>query len=231
MFLWWRCIVCCNNSAVDKLQIWEIKTAFSPFWLKWIYLILELNSSNMFSLYSMLYLYICLYAEVYRLFTKVGWKVHRMTMMLWFSFQHTCSLPCGPPHTPSIGVAAFESPWYRSSYPDPKKKKKSSSADMTSSLVLYCFPGKCLWDFFFTLGNRNQIRIRVINYFKPQSRLAGIATTNLYAGALSWWNRTPFVNFLRNVSSTSFQSPELLIQYGFIWKETNTVSILEKGWM
>ena len=54
---------------------------------------------------------------------------------------------------------------------------------------------------------------------KPQSRTAAIATTDLCAGALSWRNRTPFVSFpgrLWNVSSTPFQSPELLIQCGFI---------------
>ena len=52
---------------------------------------------------------------------------------------------------------------------------------------------------------------------------AAIATTGLCAGALSWWNRTPFVSFpgrFRNVFSTTFQSPELLIQCGFIWKDT-----------
>ena len=35
-----------NYSAVEKLQIWEIKkTVFSQLWLKWLYLIWELNSS------------------------------------------------------------------------------------------------------------------------------------------------------------------------------------------
>ena len=40
---------------------------------------------------------------------------------------------------------------------------------------------------------------------------------------LSWWNRTPFVIFpgaSQNVSSTTLQSPELLIQCRFIWNET-----------
>ena len=43
------------------------------------------------------------------------------------------------------------------------------------------------------------------------------------AGISSGWNRTPFFSFpgrLRNISSTTFQSPELLIECGFIWKET-----------
>ena len=30
---------------------------------------------------------------------------------------------------------------------------------------------------------------------KPQPCTAAIATTDLCAGALSWWNRTPFINF------------------------------------
>ena len=58
---------------------------------------------------------------------------------------------------------------------------------------------------------------------KPQSCRAAIATTDLWAGTLSRCNRTPFVSFpcyLRKVSSTTFQSHELLIQCGYIWKET-----------
>ena len=46
---------------------------------------------------------------------------------------------------------------------------------------------------------------------------------NIKTKSLSWWNRTPFFSFpggSRNVSSTTFQSPELLIQCGSIWKET-----------
>ena len=54
--------------------------------------------------------------------TRVGWKVHRLTMMqwsnLWFISQH--SVLCGP-HTSSISVAALGFLWYRSSHPDPRK--------------------------------------------------------------------------------------------------------------
>ena len=42
----------------------------------------------------------------------------------------------------------------------------------------------------------------------------------------------PFISFpgrLQNVSSTTFQSPELLIQCGFIWKET--MQLVRKGWI
>ena len=67
---------------------------------------------------------------------------------------------------------------------------------------------------------------RVINQFKPavtHSSHCNHCSSMLQpqswqcAGALSWWNRTPFVSFLsrlRNVSSTTFQSPDLLIQCG-----------------
>ena len=59
-------------------------------------------------------------------YTRVGWKVRRLTMMqhIWSNltncvfFQH--SLPCGP-HTSSISVADLGFLWYRSSHSDPQK--------------------------------------------------------------------------------------------------------------
>ena len=43
-------------------------------------------------------------------------------------------------------------------------------------------------------------QIRRSTSSKPQSRTAAIATPDLYAGALSWWNRSPFVlNYLSSV--------------------------------
>ena len=70
-----------------------------------------------------------------------------------------------------------------------------------------------------------QMRIiwRVINQFKATVMHSSHCNhSHLCAGALSWWNRTPFISFpcyFRNVSSTTIQSPELLIQCGFIWME------------
>ena len=45
----------------------------------------------------------------------------------------------------------------------------------------------------------------------------------LVSGALSWWNKTPLFSYpghSQNVCSTPFQSPELPIKCGFIWRET-----------
>ena len=138
---------------------------------------------------------------------------------MWFIFQH--SLPCGP-HISSIGVAALGLPWYRSSHPDPRKSPKLQI--WPHNWFRYCFPAM---KGFFQVGEQKIVRWcqikriwRVINQFKA----IAIATTDLWVGALSWWNRTPLVSFpgrLRNVSSITFQSPEVLnIQCGFIWKET-----------
>ena len=82
--------------------------------------------------------------------------------------------------------------------------------------------------FFSCWGTENrwcQIRKiwRVINPFKATvTHWAAIATTDLCAGALSWWNRTPFVSFPGHfeMSLVLLFSPELLIRCGFIWKKT-----------
>ena len=84
--------------------------------------------------------------------------------------------------------------------------------------------------FFFHVGEQKIVRWcqirriwRVVYQFKAAVTHSSHAATYLCAWALSWWNRTPFVSFLGrlpNVSSTTFQCPELPIQGGFIWKET-----------
>ena len=51
---------------------------------------------------------------------------------------------------------------------------------------------------------------------QSQSRTAAIATTDWCAGALSWWNRTPFVSFPGHFEmshSTTFQSSYLHVVY------------------
>ena len=106
------------------------------------------------------------------------------------------------------------------------EKSPQHTADMISSSVQNCFPAKC----FFILGNRKYSDgAKSWEYgtwstsSKPQSCTAAIAATDLCAGALSWWNRTPFISFPGrswNVCITTFQSPEILIECGFIWKET-----------
>ena len=138
---------------------------------------------------------------------------------MWVYFHH--SLPCCP-HTSSIGVAAIGFPWYRSSNRDPQKVLNCSYDLIIGPILL---PSQV----FFHVREQKLDGAKSGEYggwstsSKPQSSTATIPTIGLCAGALSWWNRTPFVSFpgrSRNVSSTTFQSPELLIQFEFIWTET-----------
>ena len=137
---------------------------------------------------------------------------------MWFILQH--SLPCAP-HNSSIGVAALGFPWYRSFHPDPRKK--SSTADEwwphhrsdTASLPSVFL---CWWTEYSQMIHWCQIRRiwRVINQFKSHGHgTAAIATTDLSAVALSWWNRTPFVSFPgRFETSTTFQFLNYLSNVG-----------------
>ena len=85
--------------------------------------------------------------------TRVGCKVHRLTMMQWFKLTK-CGLlfnivsPAVHTFLPSVlqgldsrGTEALTQIF----------EKKSSTADITASSVRYCFPAKC---FIFMLGNR-----------------------------------------------------------------------------
>ena len=62
-------------------------------------------------------------------------------------------------------------------------------------MVRYYFPAKC----FFMLGNRKKVISGKYGLCstssKPQSHTAPIPNTDVCAGALSWWNRTPFIGF------------------------------------
>ena len=139
-----------------------------------------------------------------------------------FSFQHNppavhTLLPSLLPHLDSCGIQALILIL---------KKVLNCRYDIISLILL---PSQVLL-FFSCWGTENsQIVPNLENYggwsisSKPHSRTAAIATTDLCAGAMFRWNNIPFVSFpgcLRNVSSTIFQSPEVLIQYEFIWKET-----------
>ena len=111
---------------------------------------------------------------------------------MWFIFQH--SHPCGP-RTYSIGVAALGFPGYRSTHPDPRKSSQlqmwpQHQSDTASQPSV-----------FFRLGNRKWSDGAKSGEYggwptssKPQSRTAAIATIYLFAGALSWWNRTPLIS-------------------------------------
>ena len=130
------------------------------------------------------------------------------------------SLPCGP-HTSSISVAVLGFLWYRSSHPDPQNSPqlqiwphhRSDTASQPSVL-------------FFMLGNRKQSdgakSGECGGWWTNSKPCTVMHSSHCNHRALSWWNRTPFISFpgrSQNVSSTTFQSPKLLTQWGFIWKE------------
>ena len=96
----WESGVRCSLVSVETLYGWTIGTE------EWKRItkhtqVKRVDSCSIYMMYST---------------TRVGWKVHRLTMMQWS--QH--SLPCSP-HTSSIGVAALGFLWYGSSHPDPRK--------------------------------------------------------------------------------------------------------------
>ena len=98
------------------------------------------------------------------------------------------SLPCCP-HTSSIGVAALGFPWYRSSHP--LEKVLNCRYDLIIGPIL--LPRQV---FFSCWGLENSQMVpnqentdRWSTSSTPQSRTRAIATTDLCAGALSWWNR------------------------------------------
>ena len=114
--------------------------------------------------------------------------------------------------------------WYRNSHPDPRKSPQLQiwphhRSDTTSQPSV----SPC-WGTENSQMVPNQENMEGDQPEKPESRTAAIATTDLCGGALSWWNRIHFVSFPSrfemSLVSTTFQSPELLIQCGFIWKET-----------
>ena len=128
---------------------------------------------------------------------------------MWFIFQH--SLPCGPTHffhwccLDSCGIKALILFL---------EKVLNCRYDLIIGPIL--LPSQVL--LFSCCGTENsQSSAKSGEYgwwstsSKPQSCTAAIATTDLCAGTLSWWNRTPFVSFqghLRNVSSTTYKSPD-----------------------
>ena len=171
--------------------------------------------------------------------TRVGWKVHRLSMMqwsfltkMWFIFNIIVAPSVNT--LSSIGVAVLGFQWYRSSqasHHDPRKVINCRYYLIIGPIPL---PSQLLI-FFLCWGTENiqmvpNQNMEALEDDQPvqihSHAQQPLQTTDLYTGALSWscwWNRTPFVSFpcrLRNVSSTTFQSPELLIQCGFIWKET-----------
>ena len=139
---------------------------------------------------------------------------------MWFIFQHLVS---PGPHTSSIGVAALGFLCYRSSHP--RSTKKSSTADMTSSSVWYwLLPSKMFFLCWRTENGKmvpNQENMEkdqpIQKHSHTQQPLQALICVH-FPGE----SGLPSVGSpgrSQNVSSTTFQSPELLIQCGFIWQE------------
>ena len=159
---------------------------------------------------------------------KVEWKVHRLTMMMQWSNLTKCGLffniVSSAVHTllPSV-LQHWDSRGYRSSQsiliPE---KVLNCSYDIIGPILL---PNQVF--FFSCWGTENSQMVPSQENMEGNQPIlshstAAFASLELCATALSWWNRTHFVSFpgrSRNVSSTTFQSPELLIRCGFIWKE------------
>ena len=124
--------------------------------------------------------------------TRVGWKLHRLTMM-----QLSNLTKCGlyfntvPPavHTLLPSVLQRLDSWYRSSHPDPRKSPqlqiwphyRSDTASQWQRSVFSCW------------GTENSQMVPKSGEYggwstgsKPQSRTTAIVTTDLYARALSY---------------------------------------------
>ena len=110
-----------------------------------------------------------------------------------FIFQH--SLPCGP-HTSSIGFAMLGFPWYiieaiiliLKKCPQLQIWPHHWSDTTSQSSVFLC------WGTENSQMVPNQENINQLSA-KLQSCTAAIATTDLCAGALSWWNIALFFSF------------------------------------
>ena len=125
---------------------------------------------------------------------RVGWKVHRLTIMQWsnltkcgFIFQQ--SLPCGPYTSPihAIGVAAFGSPWYMEALILILKKVLNCRYDLIIGPML--LPSQVC---FFVMRNKQKSDCAKSGEYgggsttpKAQSRTTAIASIDLCAGALS----------------------------------------------
>ena len=144
--------------------------------------------------------------------TMVGWKVHRLTMIQWLNLTK-CGLffkihVSSAVHTySSIGVA--------------EKVLK-----MTSSSIPILIPSQV----FFHLGKQIRSIWRVINQLKATVMHSSHCNHRLVCRSIVLDSLRQFSRPFWNVSSTTIQSPELLIQCGFIWKGNNAVCI-RKGWI
>ena len=133
---------------------------------------------------------------------------------IWFVFQH--SLPCSP-HTSSIGIAALGFQWYRSSHPDPQKSPKLQ-------IWPHCRTDAAFKPCVFSCWGTEIFRIsdgaKSGEYggwstsSKLQSHTAAIATTDLCAGALSWWKQDSLCQFFKMSLVLLFKVPSYLSSVG-----------------
>ena len=141
---------------------------------------------------------------------RVSWKVHRLIMMpwskcdqMWFVFQH--SLPA---------IVAFSRAIVAGAYVGSPLQRIDSRGIEALILILEKVLNCKLWPhhrsdtasqpsvfFSYWEQKKQSVGAKSEEYggwstsSKPHSRTAAIATTDLCAGALYWWNRTPFVSF------------------------------------
>ena len=132
----------------------------------------------------------------------VGWKVCRLTMMQWSNLIK-CGLflnivsPAGHTLLPLV-LQCLDCCGIEALIVILKKVLNCSLHIYDIIIGPILLPRQV----FFHFGKQKIVRWcqirkiwRVITSSKPQSCTAAIATTDLCAGALSWWNRTPFVSF------------------------------------
>ena len=164
--------------------------------------------------------------------TRVGWKVHRLTMMQW-SNMTKCGLffyIISPAiHTlfqwvlqllDSCGIEALIPILKKSPQLQIWPHHRSNTAYQPT--VFSCW-GTDNSQMVLNQENEyggliNQFKATVMHSSHCNHRLVCRSIVHMF-----WWNKTPFISFPGCswiVSNTTSQSPELLIQCGFISKET-----------
>ena len=124
--------------------------------------------------------------------TRVGWKVHRLTMMQWSNLTK-----CG------LFFNAV-SPAVHTLLPSVLQRLDARGIETLILILNYRYdliigpillPGQVLFSCLGTENSQMENNGGWWTSFKPQSRTAAIAIADLCAGVLSRWNRTPFVSF------------------------------------
>ena len=160
--------------------------------------------------------------------TRVGWKVHRFSMLQWSNLTK-CGLFFNivSPAVRTLLPSVFQRlPWipvgYRSSHPDPRKSPQLRSDKAFQSSIF------SRWGTEYSQVVPNQVN----NYGKwSTSSKPCTVTHSIHCNHRLVWRIERFTGetglpssvfqaILKCHYGTTFQNPELLIQCGFIWKET-----------